>query len=382
MQNAFAQEAKKHKSTQNMLYSVAVKEGRNAIINSLSDNNHEKAKYYRNELLLGEDSVSLSIFAQEKILLHFWLNEFEPLTYLIHRPEAPPDSIANWPPYDTLYPTLVNQVGKDRFRISQNIQTSSRLTMEEKDFLLLALGYFIGDQFESQERINEAADQFLANYPESEYRYVVENSFRQIYYPSKSKFSASLHIGNNILEGDMSQLFRDNFAIGFTLAYYYHNWLFRLSTTWGFTAPRRDILLADRLWERNQSSSMTQFETSIGYVFLEHRRFSLIPFAGIGTTSFAPMSNTVEGEEYFKGVSFKAKFTNYAGLGLRYNIQKQQKRTEYFKFVDQTYSYLKIQYRFANPFMDLGYDGMGGRTHLISLSYGWFIQPLTQKKAK
>lgn len=382
LQNTFAQEEDLLKSLQEMPDTLALDEGREVLIKSIGDKNRPQAELLKRFLIEKEDSITLALYREEKILLHFWLFDLQPLTKIIHHPDSFGGEIKHWPSYDTLYPALVNEVGKNRISIKKEINYSTALSLEEKDFLLLALGYFIGDEFESQERINEAADQFLANYPESEYRYVVENSFRQIYYPSKSKFSASLHIGNNTLEGDMSQLFRDNFAIGFTLAYYYHNWLFHLSTTWGFTAPRRDILLADRLWERNQSSSMTQFETSIGYVFLEHRRFSLIPFAGIGTTSFAPMSNTVEGEEYFRGVSFKAKFTNYAGLGVRYNIQKQQKRSKYFEFEDQTYSYLKIQYRFANPFMDHGYDGMGGHTHLISLSYGWFIQPITQNKAK
>lgn len=376
LQKVFAQEEDLFKSLQDMPDSAALDEGRKALIASIGEKNRPQAERLMHFLNEKEDSITLALYKEEKILLHFWLFDFQPLTKIIHHPDSFGGEIKNWPSYDTLYPALVNEVGKNRMTIKEKIDFSPALSMEEKDFLLLALGYFIGDQFESQERINEAADQFLSNYPESEYRYVVENSFRQIYYPSKSKFSASVHIGNNSLEGDMSQLFRDNFAIGFTLAYYYHNWLFRLSTTWGFTAPRRDILLADRLWERNQSSSMTQFETSVGYVFWEHRRFSIIPFAGIGTTSFAPMTNDIDEQEYFRGVSFKAKFTNYAGLGLRYNIQKQQKKDKYFKFEEQTYSYLKIQYRFANPFMDHGYDGMGGRTHLISLSYGWFIQPL------
>lgn len=360
--------------------SLAIKKGRNELIAALEADKDRSVIKWRNELLQIEDSNSLSLYDQEKILLHFWLNEFEPLSYLIHNPPPPKDSIVIWPTYDTLYPALVNLVGNNRFEISQSIHSTSSLNKEQKDFLLLALGYFIGEKFESQEKINEAADQFLATYPNSEYSYLVENSFRQVYYPTKSKFSASLHMGNNTLEGDMSQLFRDNFAIGFTLGYYYQNFLFRLSTTWGFTSPRRDIILADRLWERGYSSSMTQFETSVGYIFLEHNRFSIIPFAGIGTTSFAPMANSTEDEEYFRGVSFKAKFTNYAGLGVRYNIQKQQKTDKYFVYEDQTYSYLKFEYRFANPFMDHGYDGMGGRNHFISLSYGWFVQPLKRTK--
>jgi hypothetical protein len=376
VQRAFAQNSERLNALREMPDSVAIEEGRKALIKALKDSNYEVVRDYRNALLKREDSVRLALFEQEKILLHFWLNELVPLTHLIHRPAVQSDFIVHWPPYDTLYATLVNRLGKARFNISYQIQKNPELSPEEKDFLLLALGYFIGEQFESQEKINEAADRFIATYPESEYNYLVENSFRQVYYPIKSKFSASLLIGNNSLEGDMSQLFRDNFAIGFTLGYYYQKIMFRLSTTWGFTSPRRDIILAERLWERGYSSSMTQFETSVGYVFLEHSRFSFIPFAGIGTTSFAPMTNSTEDEEYFRGVSFKAKFTNYAGLGIRYNIQKQQKADKYFVFEDQTYSYLKFEYRFANPFMDHGYDGMGGRTHLISLSYAWFVQPL------
>lgn len=380
--NSQEKEDEKHRSVKNMLFNASVKEGRTEIIQALKNNNKAKVEQIRNELLLQEDTVSLAFFDQEKILLHFWLNEFEPLTYLIHQPPAPKDSIINWPPYDTLYYALLAIVGNDRFDISYRIQKNPVLSSEEKDFLLLALGYFIGEKFESQEKINEAADRFLENYSESEYRYVVENSFRQIYYPTKSKFSASVYIGNNTLEGDMNQLFRDHFAIGFKLAYYYQNYFLRINTSWGFTSPRRDILLNDRLWERNQSSSMTQFESSIGYVFFADCRLSILPFAGIGTTSFAPMSNTVEGEEYFEGVRFKAKFTNYAGIGLRYNIQKQNQQDKYFVYEDQSYSYLKFEYRFANPFMDRSYTGMGGRTHLISLTYGWFLQPVTDKKPK
>src|SRR5690606_39111367 len=124
----------------NMLFNAAVKEGRTEIIQSLKENNKAKVEQVRNELLLQEDSVSLAFFDQEKILLHFWLNEFEPLTYLIHQPQAPKDSISNWPPYDTLYFALLDKVGKERFDISYRIQKNSDLSKEEKDFLLLALG--------------------------------------------------------------------------------------------------------------------------------------------------------------------------------------------------------------------------------------------------
>ncbi len=94
----------------------------------------------------------MALYKEEKILLNFWLFDFQPLTKNIHHPDSFVGAIKHWPSYDTLYPTLINEVGRNRMAIKNEISLNAALSQEEKDFLLLALGYFIGEGFESQER--------------------------------------------------------------------------------------------------------------------------------------------------------------------------------------------------------------------------------------
>lgn len=349
------------------------------LIWNLEQANFQKVESIYTYLIQKEDSTTISFYSQEKILLLFWLSDFQPLLKQINQPVDFGNAIINWPAEDYLFATLIEVVGNNRFNIAKEISADENLSEEEKDFLLIALGFYIGENYEKQANINLAADTFLNSYPESSFRKVVENSYKQVYYPSNSGFSISAFIGENRLTNELSDQFRDGFSFGFSAAYYYHSFMLQTTLSLGITAPRNDLILSDVAWDRGHTSMMTQFEASLGYVFLKSKRFSIIPFGGIGTTSISPTKTTTEEEEYFEGVAFKAKFTNYAGIGIRFNLQKQDKAKTYSKFEDKTYSYLLLQYRYAKPFLDRGYDGMAGTTNLISLSYGGFIKPVKRR---
>lgn len=312
-------------------------------------------------------------------MLLFWLSEFNSILRQIQFPDSTKANSLNGFPQDRLYATLIRAVGENRFAISDEILISPELSREEKDFLLIALGYFIGRNYEKQADINAAATQFIEDYPESPFRNRVEHTYLQVFYPTKISFSLSAFLGDNSLNDELAKKFRNGIAFGFSGGIYFKKVMLRTALSFAVTSPRRDILIADEVWEKDHTSSMTQFEASLGYVFFDYNRFSLIPFAGIGTTSFSPFKTSNEDEERLENVAFKAKFTQFVGLGMRFNLQKKDRATVYDQFEDKQYGYFLIQYRLANPFLDRSYEDMSGTTNLISLSFGGLFQPLRKR---
>jgi hypothetical protein len=360
-----------------------VPEVRLYLIERLAVSDREKVKELQNYLIEGEDKLTRNLYLQEKILLRYWLGQFKALPELIVNPDPLDlqisDTVIILPPEDDLFTTLLNKVSNQAAYIKTVIEQNDSLNQEEKDFLTLSLDYFLGESHVSQEQLNQQSKAFIKKYPNSEYRNLIIDSYYLKYEKSKFGIDLSLLGGYHVNSGNVATLFDNGFALGLGIGVVHKSWILQTAIHTGISRPKRDIYLNDTRWEYNHSSNIFQFESSIGHIINDQKRLSFIPFLGIGTTSISPVISTEADEEYYRGVAFKAKFTSYAGIGIRFKVPKEPIKSIFGPY-SSGFTYVKLQYRYSKPKLDAGYTGLGGEMHLISVSFGAFARELKSVK--
>jgi hypothetical protein len=260
----------------------------------------------------------------------------------------------------------VTQSKKSEIKIA--IQNSQSVSEEDRDFLLLILDLYLDPYLaDKNENMNIKGDEFLLKYPNSKYSIYVKTTIINKYVTNKWGLNYEVAMGFHTSTEKIGSNFKSGFALGFGGGVTYKKFLMKLNIHVGPTSPKLDFRKNDTIWEKNHSSTITQFETSLGYVIAPNKKLSWIPSVGIGTTSITPSQGNNNDENHYEDVKYSAKLTYFTSLGIKYKLNSSSNSYQ------ESHSYLMLNYRYSAPQFSGSYTGFTGDIHMITLSFGGFL---------
>ncbi len=270
---------------------------------------------------------------------------------------------------DLLSFELRDQLKKEKNSIQTRIMSDPTLIPEEKDFTSLLTFILLSDRDQDYTaEANRRADQFLFKYRHSKYNNYIRQYIVERYETSNWRFHYDVGFGYHGSTDSLGTIFKNGFGFGLGAGAAYKNVVLNLKIHLGITSPTADFRKNDTIWEKNHSSNITQFETSLAYLIEANNKLSLLPSIGIGTTSIVPSQGNLSDQERYDNVKYNAKLTYFAGLAINYNLVTHSNRFA------ETATYLQLNYRYSLPQFEQSFNGLDGNIHFITLGIGGFIR--------
>ncbi len=339
--------------------------------------NMQEVKRIKNYLVNEfEDDTYLVFFAYELTLLDYWTGDYGQIITLVKKSQPadktkPGKKIV--PGEDQLWFVLVDKTRNSVAMLEFNVLTSG-LALPDKEFLSLNLKWMMHDYTDPPLRpdsLNNLADQFLKNNPDSPYEQYVRKNIRVVYKPAKWGFAFEFFSGYGIFTNDLADYYRNNVPVGVAFDISYRRIVLYLRDYIGFSKTRTDIPYPGGTWSSGSQVRVFLPEASLGYVVAENRLIKLAPFAGIGSTDIGPTSNDTKENPDLKETELNFTTTWIAGLSIDLKLNGFRKQGQGQRRAS-SFGFLRLRYTFAAPQFSWHYDDRYGFMHCFTLGIGAF----------
>lgn len=348
-----------------------IKKGRQLIINNLEVGNFDKVQELVTYLNKEAGNSYMAFTEFEMWMLLYVTGNYSdlPEKFLAsHKRENSFDAKME-PPKDNLAKILVNEAYNTKNIIIGNLY-ESELSDIDKDFLQLVFNSFYTDEQNinyQQEDLNADADRFLSSYPDSKYESFVRNEIRYVFKTSDWAFGFELFTGNARLSGGLQQNFKNSAMLGVGFDVGYRNWMSYWRINMGFSNVKADSIKVDNIpWFSGNRADLLVPELSLGYKVLNNEKCEVVPFVGIGGTSFTPSEAAINKDPVLADLSLGPKI-NYL-LGVNVDIKFAQNRATELGETGNGYVRLRYTYNLANLHKEN--PMFSGNVHLITIGFG------------
>lgn len=352
-----------------------INKGRLMTIDKLLEFDKKKVTQLLNYLVSTEEKSDYVVFyPAEKWLLFYWTEQYENviegvLKYDYAYVEMIYSKIR--PPEDLLLVKLIYILKEQNINIKNQIRISG-LSQEEKDFLLLNLDYLLMDydSNSAQDGINVTANNFLNDYPSSKFNNYIRSYVRNEYIPSNWGLAFEFFSGYGIFTGDLNKNFTNNVPMGIAFDISYKRINLFLRNYIGFSKTTDSIPFKSGVWSNNSQVRVYLPEASLGFVTFDSRRFKIIPFAGISSTSVSPTQNDITKFPYYDDLGLD--FTTTYTMGINFDYKLGKSKTRMVSLNEQAYWFLRIRYAYNQPQFNSRYHRFDGDFHYITVGIGGF----------
>jgi len=362
---------------------------RNLLMDAFVENDKEKVRELHLYLTENFDQNNyVTLLPAESILLYAWYNDFDNmfdniLTAKLEESQMqtrifPTGTSEFYAVSRNFYQITQKQVLKELEEILFNLQTSF-LSQEEKDFATIFLHYCLAPRryyYTSIEnyddivtQINLYTKKFVSDYPNSQYIKLLIIYEQK---PSNWGFGIGVSLGYAAKTGNYYKYFINGVAADLYVDVTFKNIMLTMGVLYSSGGVRNDIAFNEFVLPEGTSADLTNLYLSLGYRFLEGKRFMLTPIAGVGTAWTKPGSNDNRKENpILKQFDQSYYLTLNCGLMTDIRLGKIRKIRGQ-NFVDPTFYGLRLSYKFSyNTLRDVPifYDG---NLHTITLGiYGF-----------
>jgi len=314
----------------------------------------------------------VTLFPMEEILLFAWTNDFENM--LRYAKKLNSTDIAQMQtkitPISTnnFYKTLRTQVQKELKEIQDNLQVSS-LTQEEKDFAVIYLHYYLitDDNYDTIVRqINTDTKKFTATYPKSEFLALFEDYELK---PSNWGIGVGICLGYSAKTGELSKSFnKHDGAADIFVNVFYRNIILSMGFITLSSKAQENIAISDKVFlPKDTSLDINNVCVSLGYRFLENKRFFITPMAGIGTT-WTRYGGKEKRKENPALKEFDYSYGLTANVGIMIDIRLGKvKRLPGQNFVYPSFMAIRLSYKFLCNTLKDNPNYYNSNLHLITL---------------
>ena len=332
----------------------------------------------------------VTLFISEKIFLFAWSGDFEDM--LQYAKEVDSTYIAQMrkkimPTYaNNFYQTAKERVLQELETILDNLQSSS-LTQEEKDFATIYLHYYLVDNYKTDgnfdtivRKINTDTREFITAYPNSEYIELLDSYELE---PSKWAWGLGVNFGYSAKTGSFSNSFNNGGAIDLYIDVAYKKVMITMGLLGVFGNVREDIIMSDgSVLPKNASGSVTNPYLSLGYRFLEDKRFIITPIAGIGTARINPGAEKDRKENpALEQFDYSYGLTTSFGIMTDIRLDKM-KRVQGQNFAFPSFYGVRLSYKYSYNTLKHAPTFYDGNVHTITVGICTFIRGMTRVKYK
>ena len=261
-----------------------IAKGRAYLLEKFLDRDYDKVKEIKDYLLELEDDNYCALVPMELWHVLLWTKEYEALAADMKRVDsAQMEAFSKKvkPERDALGEQLYRRSVEDEHLLRFNLQ-EAQLPAEDNEFLTLFLDWDLQQNTaENQKQWNEKVDKFLADYPNSGYKWYAKNIIRKPYFVDSDW---SWGMGFDLCSGlSTGTLARPLFGIGlnFDIAYK------RLFLLLGYDIMAANTRVDQPLSVGGFCPSGTHVNwmpvyANLGFAVVDNRSLRMIPFVGVG----------------------------------------------------------------------------------------------------
>lgn len=338
-----------------------IRNGREYLLEKFLERDYDKVKEIKDYLLGLETEDYIALYPWELRYILFWTQEFDALSSSFRQENEAFNAELNekiGPNSYQLSRKLYLRCVEDEHLLRVYLQEAT-MPSEDKDFLTLFLDWDLKpSDAENMNTCNKLADQFLANYPNSDYEWFVRHKIRNVYVENwgwgmGASFCAGLTTGRfaRSISGmgmNIDLIYR---KLGLTLGY---------ETVDGKTAVEvpYSISSVPYVYPKGSRGYLFVSHADVKYFVIEKEQLRLAPFVGFGGVLQSYPNDQIEGSDLKDQKSF-----NWAGnAGLCFDIKCYS--VGFFK------GYIRLKYQFDVAFP----NGSPSTIHMLSLGLTYIVR--------
>ncbi len=353
-----------------------ISNGRRLLLDSFLEDDFEKVEEVKNYLVGEVENEDYAVFyPAEYWFILYWtgeyqellksINQFDSVTVISFQYKIKPDN-------DLLYNKLLVKTSQMKDFLISQLQ-KSMVAEVDKDFLIMNLSYLLAGKNDpdiTQDMLNDMADEFLGNHPNSEYEdYTRKNiRFRQV--ASKWGFGFEFFSGYGIFTDKLSEEYKNNIPIGVAFDICYKDFTLFLRDYIGFSKNNNDWDYGTGVWEEGSQVRIFLPEASLGYTLFENNHLKITPFAGVATTNIGPTEFDKDEEPDLEKVELDFTGTYTMGLNLDIKLGRSKIPMVSYNKPEDSYWFLRLRYSYNNMGFDKKYDGFNGNMHYLTIGIG------------
>ena len=354
--------------------------GRSYLLDNLQKGDLYKVREIKDALIHEvNNDVNEAFFPGEYSLILYWTEEYADLLDYIQTDGAKTETYRAKPMLNVLANTdqlykNISEKSAESYDVMIHFLDEAQLTNEQKDFLELHLYWMLfgpnnATETESLDEMNERADAFLQEYPNSQFEQYVRSNIRFKLAQSEWGLGWEIAMGYAGVRGNMANQFKDGFLMRLSLDGSFKKTILSLNLNIGGGSTKVDFPYQDTQWYKGSHALMTEIDLSLGYRVLEVQKFSFTPFVGFGAINFGPGVQEIEDDQVLENLNLTAQ--NYlAGLNCTFHLRANDSP---FK---EGGSFINLRYTFAKPQYNGRHGIDSGTMHWVTLGWGMNGRPI------
>lgn len=361
---------------------LLIHKGRNLLLEKFKSGDYQKVKEIK-EYLVEEldDKDYQALYIPEYWFILYWTQEYDELLRNVRLHNNTPNSFQQRnrlsPMRDLLYTELREKSANSSLLLEMFIE-KSELDTADKQFASMFLKYLImgeeGDQNITQENLNIYANDFLKQYPQSDYGDFVKKYIHNK--QTQRNWAAGFDIsgGYTALTENLGKSFNSggNLSLGGDIYYKRVNLNFQITST--FSKNRTEKTLPeydDLVWKDRAKISASSVDFALGYALIDNRYLNIAPFAGIGGTIFAPLQKEIDDNSDMKKFQM-SKTTFLTGVSLDFKIwNSTNPYNDLWSTPMAAVAYIRLRYTYRMPQFEKKYSlDFAGDIHTVTLGVG------------
>lgn len=362
--------------------STIISKGRKLLTDKFLENDIEKVGEIREYLVESvEDENYITLYPIENWLILYWTEEYDKLLDDMNSFDS--IRIIGYQnkirPNEDMLALKLEERSIEFSDIIKNQIRVSKLSLEQKTFLLLGFESLIIDirtDAYALDTLNNQADVFLKEYPNSEYNDFTRKHIRYKLVPKNWGMAFEFFSGYSFYTGTLHENYSNNIPIGVAFDICYKKFELYLRDYIGFNKTKKDFNYSLGVFEKGSRTMVFLPEASLGYAVLDNNRFKISPFVGIGAMDISPTSKATEDTPELKEISLE--FTTTYMLGFNFDVKFGAKKVPTFS-PKTNYGFLRVRYAYNIPRFNKKYDGMTGNMHYITIGFGGFSRGIKRE---
>ncbi len=346
--------------------------GRKLTLDKFIENDKNKVSELLEYLQTQENEDYLVFYPTEKWLLYYWIKQYRKVLKDVQDFDSTYIKKMNRqikPQRDLLLIKIKEKLFQQRQEIKQQI-FQSKLTETEKKFLALNFDYLLvsyNNKEITQDTLNVFSNQYLKDYPHSNFDNYVRKYIRYEFVPSKWGLASEIFSGYGIFTDNLEKNFKNNVPFGVAFDISYKKFVLYLRDYIGFSSTKDSIQFKDGTRRKDAQVRVFLPEASLGYLIIDNRFFKVAPFVGISSTDISPTDYDKNKYPEYENIDLTYTTTYTLGLNLDFKLNFKNKKSK-----QPSYGFIRVRYAYNKPQFNWKYNGFAGDFHYLTIGIGGF----------